>query len=58
MAGSGFSHKPQSVPLVNSEYRKIGTKMPVPESLPLLEKLYETESLAMHGQLPIIWDRA
>ena len=58
MAGSSFSHKPQSVPLVNSEYRKIGTKMTVPESLPLLEKLYETESLAMHGQLPIIWDRA
>ena len=58
MAGTGFSHEPKSVPLVSSKFRKIVTKIPVPESIPLLEKLYETESLAMHGQLPIIWDRA
>lgn len=58
MAGSGFSHKPISVPLVETKYRRIVTRLPVPESVPLLERLYETESLAMHGQLPIIWDRA
>ena len=58
MAGTGFSHKPKDVPKVNSQFRKIVTKLPVPESVPLLERLYETESLAMHGQLPIIWDRA
>ena len=52
MAGTGFSHEPKSVPLVSSKFRKIVTKIPVPESIPLLEKLYETESLAMHGQLP------
>ena len=34
------------------------TKIPVPESLPILERVYETESHSMHGQLPIIWDRA
>lgn len=58
MAGTSFSHEPKSVPFVNSKYRKIATKIPVPESIPMLHKLYETESLAMHGQLPIIWDRA
>ena len=34
------------------------TAIPVPESIPLLERLYRTESRAMHGQLPVVWDRA
>ena len=58
MAGAGFSHQPVNVPLVNTKYRRIATKLPVPESVSLLKRLYETESLAMHGQLPIVWDRA
>ena len=58
MAGAGFSHQPVEVPLVNTKYRRIVTKLPAPESLSLLDRLYETESLAMHGQLPIVWDRA
>ncbi len=58
MAGAGFSHQPVNVPLVNTKYRRIATKLPVPESVLLLKRLYETESLAMHGQLPIVWDRA
>jgi 4-aminobutyrate aminotransferase / (S)-3-amino-2-methylpropionate transaminase / 5-aminovalerate transaminase len=32
--------------------------IPVPESLPLLKKMYSYESRSMHGQLPIIWDHA
>lgn len=58
MAGTGFSHQPVDVPKVDTRFRKIVTKLPVPESIPLLQRLYETESRAMHGQLPIIWDRA
>lgn len=58
MAGTGFSHQSVEVPLVNTEFRKIVTKLPVPQSIDLLNRLYATESLAMHGQLPIIWDRA
>ncbi|TGL59748.1 aminotransferase class III-fold pyridoxal phosphate-dependent enzyme [Leptospira ognonensis] len=58
MAGHGFSHIPQNVEKVNTKYRKIQTQIPVPESLPLLEKMYKTESRSMHGQMPIIWDRA
>ena len=58
MSGLGFSHKPVSVPNVNTNYRVVQTSIPVPESIPLLEKLYSLESHSMHGQLPVIWDRA
>jgi 4-aminobutyrate aminotransferase-like enzyme len=58
MAGTNFSHKPTSVKKVNTDYRKIITKIPVPESIPLLERIYETESRSMHGQIPIVWDKA
>jgi len=58
MAGASFSHIPKSVPHIETDYRKISTPIPAPESLPILERIYETESRAMHGQLPIVWDRA
>ncbi len=58
MAGGQFSHKPVNVELVKTKYRKITTQIPVPESIPLLEKMYSLESHSMHGQMPIIWDRA
>ena len=58
MAGGCFSHVPQSVPPVDSEFRKIHTKIPVPESIPMLEQLYRIESRSMHGQIPVIWDKA
>ena len=58
MSGLGFSHVPKEVKIIKTKYRTIVTKIPVPESLPILERVYETESHSMHGQLPIIWDRA
>lgn len=58
MSGLGFSHIPKEVKNIKTKYRTIVTKIPVPESLPILERVYETESHSMHGQLPIIWDRA
>src|SRR3989344_8003901 len=58
MAGHGFTHIPQVVPRVESKFRRIITSLPVPESLPLLERLYATESPSIHGQLPVVWDRA
>ena len=58
MSGLGFSHIPKQVKCIKTKYRSIVTKIPVPESLPILERVYETESHSMHGQLPIIWDRA
>ena len=58
MSGAAFSHQPVAVPLVQTKYRKIVTKLPVPESLPILEILDNYESTSMHGQMPIVWDRA
>ena len=58
MAGNGFSHQPLKVEKIATKYRTIKTKIPVPESIPMLEKMYEIEAQAMHGQLPVIWDKA
>lgn len=58
MAGYGFSRTPQKVPFVETKFRRIKTAIPIPESIPLLEKLYAIESRAMHGQLPVVWNRA
>ena len=54
----GFSHSPEIVELINTTHRQIKTKLPVPESVPMLKKMYSLESRSMHGQLPLIWDKA
>ena len=58
MAGGSFSHVPKEVELVETKYRKINTKIPVPESISLINRMYALESRSMHGQYPIIWDKA
>jgi len=58
MAGHGFTHVPVEVPPIKTRFRTICTPIPVPESLPLLETICECESRSMHGQLPVVWDRA
>ena len=58
MAGNGFLHQPIMVEKIKTKYRTIKTAIPVPESIPMLEKMYEIEAQAMHGQLPMVWDRA
>jgi 4-aminobutyrate aminotransferase/(S)-3-amino-2-methylpropionate transaminase len=58
MSGLGFSHIPVDVSKVETKFRIIKTAIPVPESIPILQRVYETESHSMHGQLPIIWDKA
>ena len=57
-SGSGFSHSPKNVEFVNTKYRSIKTKIPVPESIELIQELYKYESRSVHGQYPMIWDRA
>ena len=58
MASHRFSHQPVKVEKIQTKYRTIKTEIPVPQSVPMLEKMYELEAQAMHGQLPMIWDRA
>ena len=49
---------PQAVPEVHTKYRTIATKIPVPESLPIFEKLAAHEPISMGGQPPVIWHKA
>ena len=53
-----YSLTPRSVPPVETQFRRIVTELPVPASLPILEKLHRFEPIAMRGQPPIVWDRA
>lgn len=53
-----YSLEPISVPGIHTAHRRIQTPLPVPESLPILEKLLVYEPPSMSGQPPIIWDSA
>ena len=53
-----FAQKPVDVPNVKTIYRCIQTALPVPQSLEVFERLNRLESRSMHGQMPIVWDRA
>lgn len=53
-----FSLTPRPVPPVETSLRRITTELPVPESVPILQRLHEFEPLAMRGQPPVVWDRA
>ncbi|HAK89665.1 MAG: aminotransferase class III [Nitrospirae bacterium GWB2_47_37] len=58
MSGFKFSLVPQDVPKINTKFRRINTPIPVPESLTMLTALDNYESRSMHGQMPVVWDRA
>ncbi len=49
---------PVDVPRVNTKFRTIKTKIPVPESLELFEELKKSEPRSMMGQPPIVWHKA
>jgi 4-aminobutyrate aminotransferase/(S)-3-amino-2-methylpropionate transaminase len=53
-----FDLTPKRVPRVETPFRRIVTELPVPESLPALERLYRYEPIAMRGQPPVVWDHA
>jgi len=58
VAGERFDLTPKEVEKVETANRRIVTKFPVPESLPILEKLRRFEPISMEGQPPVVWDRA
>ncbi|MHA2329178.1 MAG: aspartate aminotransferase family protein [Candidatus Hodarchaeales archaeon] len=58
MSAWKFNLTPKNVPKIETKYRKITTALPVPESLEIFETLDRYESVSMHGQMPIVWDRA
>ena len=49
---------PVDVPRVETRYRSIRTKIPVPESVPIFETLAASEPRSMSGQPPVVWHRA
>jgi 4-aminobutyrate aminotransferase / (S)-3-amino-2-methylpropionate transaminase / 5-aminovalerate transaminase len=49
---------PRPVPPVETQFRRIVTPFPAPESIPILQKLHAYEPAAMRGQPPVVWDRA
>jgi len=58
MAAINFSREPQNVASVSTAHRLIRTAIPVPGTREILERLEVCESRSMHGQLPLVWDRA
>ena len=53
-----YSLTPLDVPRVETEHRRIVTKLPVPGSIPILEKLKRYEPISMQGQPPIVLHKA
>jgi len=56
--GRAFDLTPVDVEKVQTRYRKVVTKLPVPDSLPILERLRKYEPVSMSGQPPVVWDHA
>ena len=58
MANFSFNITPKEVENVSTKNRVIKTKIPVPESLGLLQRIKSFESTNAVEQLPVVWDRA
>jgi 4-aminobutyrate aminotransferase-like enzyme len=58
MAGHIFSLVPQDVPKINTKNRVIKTSIPALGTAEIFERLDKVESRSMHGQLPLVWEKA
>ena len=56
--GRPYPMIPKKVKPVRTRNRVIKTKIPVPQSLPILKRLRKYEPVSMSGQPLIVWDRA
>lgn len=56
MATKEFPLVPRDVDPVKTKFRRIQTRIPVPESIPILEQLRAAEPRSMGGQPPVLWD--
>ncbi|HUU44023.1 MAG TPA: aspartate aminotransferase family protein, partial [Planctomycetota bacterium] len=56
--GKPYPMVPKKVKHVRTRNRVICTKIPVPESLPILKRLRRYEPVSMTGQPLVVWDRA
>ena len=53
-----FSLDPVAVPTVKTQHREIKTSIPSPGTREIVERLSVVESRSMHGQIPLVWDKA
>ncbi|MFA7709417.1 MAG: aminotransferase class III-fold pyridoxal phosphate-dependent enzyme [archaeon] len=53
-----FNLTPKEVPKIHTKYRNIQTKLPVPESLEIIERSMKYEPKSMCSQMPNVWDKA
>jgi len=58
MSGHSFSLIPQEVPKLKTQHRRIQTAIPAPGTAEVFKRLDKVESRSMHGQLPLVWERA
>lgn len=58
MSNYSFSLDPVKVELVKTNNRLINTPIPASGTKEIFQRLQLVESRSMHGQLPIIWDKA
>lgn len=58
MSQGAFSQKPVNVPRIKTKYRVIKTAIPSPGTAEIFGTLGRYEARSMHGQLPVVWDRA
>jgi 4-aminobutyrate aminotransferase-like enzyme len=58
MAGHIFSLTPKPVPPVKTAHRVIQTSIPVEGTADVFTRLERVESRSMHGQLPLVWEKA
>ena len=53
-----FSREPIDVDFINTKHRRINSKIPCEGSVEILDTLDKYESRSMHGQIPLVWDKA
>lgn len=58
MSDFNFELEPTQVPKVSTANRRIETEIPAPGTASILDKLENFESRSMHGQIPLVWDKA
>lgn len=58
MTNYEFNFEPVEVDFVDTKNRLIQTSIPVKGTKEIFERLNKVESRSMHGQLPIVWDKA
>lgn len=53
-----FKLQPQSVPPIKTKFRKINSSIPAIGTVNFINRLDKVESRSMHGQIPIVWEKA